>query len=81
MVYYGSISSNKITGKMSELHKRDSKGRFVDTNSPLADKPISVKLYKDVDAYLRSMPVGKRSEFLRELIANAVRNQEKSAIV
>jgi hypothetical protein len=65
---------------MSGLDIRDKKGRFVDTNSPLADKPISVKLYKDVDAYLRNMPVGERSEFLRELIAKAVREKKENAI-
>jgi hypothetical protein len=67
---------------MAEVYvrERDDKGRFVEADSPLADKAYAIKLYKDVDDYLRSLPREERTEFVRELIAKAVREKKKNEI-
>jgi hypothetical protein len=56
------------TAKMSNLNP---KCKFK-TNSPtpIAEKPISVKLAKNLDAYVRSLP--DRTEWLRKAIARQV---------
>lgn len=61
------------------IRERDDRGRFVNSDSPLAEKAFGIKLYKDVDAYLRSLPREERTQFVRELIAKAVRERVKQA--
>jgi hypothetical protein len=64
---------------MAEIYirERDERGRFTNSNSPLADKVFGLKLYKEDDAYLRSLPREERIQFVRELIAKAVREKIK----
>lgn len=49
--------------------------RFQSTrDEPLADKPISVVLPKELDAYVRSLP--NKSDWLRNAIADAARKEQ-----
>ena len=53
-------------------------GRFTPSGLPVvARKPISVKLPPEIDAAVRSMP--NRAEFLREVITQAVLEQQQKA--
>ena len=55
--------------------KQDEKtGRFVPTGEPvMAEKPICVRLPKEIDAAIRAMP--NRTKFLRDIITTAVKEQ------
>ncbi len=60
-------------------YKQDEKtGRFAATGLPaMSEKTIGIRLPKDVDEALRAMP--NRTEFLRNLITEAVRKQQKAS--
>ena len=59
-------------------YKQDQKtGRFISTGLPaMSKKTIGIRLPEDVDRALRAMP--NRTEFLRNLITEAVRKQQKT---
>ena len=64
---------------MNDKYKQDKRtGKFVPTGAPvMAEKPIAVRLPVEVDALIRSMP--NRAEFLREVITQAVLEQQQKA--
>lgn len=63
---------------MPKYRQDDNTGRFVPTGEPvMADKPISVRLPADIDDALRNMK--DRTEFLREVITNAVLERQQKA--
>ena len=78
---YTMLSMNKLMSAVmtNPKYKRDSStGKFVETGEPvMATKPICVRLPVDVDQLVRSMP--NRTEFLREVITAAVRQQKKAS--
>lgn len=55
--------------------RNDKTGQYEDSGvAEMAASPISVRLPTDVDAKVRAMP--NRTQFLREVIAKAVKEQE-----
>ena len=60
---------------MNKKYKKDtSTGKFTATGLPvMAEKPITIRLPVDVDVAIRNMP--NRTEFLREVISQAVREK------
>ncbi len=49
------------------------------SDGELAEKPIAVRLQRDVDAAIRAMPSSIRSEWLRSAIAEKLEREQKSA--
>lgn len=64
---------------MAEKFKQDTKsGKFISSGVPvMAEKPIAVRLPVDIDIAIRNMD--DRSEFLREVISQAVRERISNA--
>jgi len=57
---------------------RDSKtGRYIDYGGEMAERPICVRLPKDLDEAVRALP--NRTEFLRDAIARALKEQNIKA--
>ena len=69
----------KRTMPKNPKYKQDKKtGRFATSGLPtMSEKTIGIRLPKDVDEALRAMP--NRTEFLRNLITEAVRKQKKAS--
>ena len=61
---------------MAQKYLRNSKtGKYEESGlAEMANTPISVRLPVDIDAKVRAMP--NRTQFLREVIAKAVKEQE-----
>lgn len=62
---------------MTEI-RADYLSRFKPTGEePLAERPVSVFLPRDIDEYVRALP--NRSEWLRQAIVEAVQREQASA--
>lgn len=63
---------------MAKQQVRDTKtGRFLDYGGELAERPLCVRLPKELDELVRNLP--NRTEFLRDAIARAVKEQNIKA--
>lgn len=63
---------------MTKLPRDSKTGRFIDGDSePMAERPICVRLPKDLDEAVRALP--NRTEFLRDAIARALKEQDIKA--
>ena len=47
------------------------------SDGELAEKPIAVRLQRDVDAAVRAMPSSERSEWLRKAIAAQLEREQQ----